>query len=188
MHCSILNCFDDNNNYLTNPPWGSVFLKEDQILYNNDSMVTNRKIYSFNNNYYLTMNEKGYIYVAHTNSNSILYYLNAVSYHRPISFTIDNNISIYFKDKKGKEQMANLLNNNMKIIIKDDKHREPFDFYLNDEGKLRVYGNGFIDATDKSFINFIDDKINEYSNYGHLPNYLFSFNSRNGMDKRKLNI
>jgi len=179
---------NDKNGYLATPPWGSLFLTKDQIFYQGDPIITNRKVYSFNNNFYLTMNDNGYIYVANSNSNSILYYLNIIPYHKPINFTINDNISIFFKDKKGKLQTANLLKNDMKIIRKDDKHREPFDFYINDEGKLRVYGNGFIDATDKSFIKFIDDKIDEYENYGNSPNYLTSFNSRNEMDKNKLNL
>ena len=52
-------------------------------------------MYESFNNFYLTMNENGYIYVANSNSNSILYYLNIVAYPNPINFTINDNISIF---------------------------------------------------------------------------------------------
>ena len=42
-------------------------------------------------------------------------------------------------------------------MIKDDKHREPYNFYINEEGKIRVFANGFIDATNKAFIEYIDN-------------------------------
>ena len=76
----------------------------------------------------------------------------------------------------------------MNIVLKDDKHREPFAFYLNDDGKLRVYANGFIDATDDNFKNYIDDKINEYATYGNSPDYYKSVDTRNVLDINKLNV
>ena len=70
---------------------------------------------------------------------------------------------IYIDNVSGNHTAKTVTTINM--IKKDDKHREPFNFYLNDEGKLRVFANGFIDATDKTFADYIDNKINEYSLY-----------------------
>lgn len=180
--------YKGNNNYITDPPWGPLFLTKDQVFYYNDPINVNRKIFSFNNKYYLTMNNLGHIYIYNYEYNYIYYYLNIITYSNPISFIMSDNITIIFKDGNGNEQMANILNKNIKIVMKDDKRREPFNFYINDDGKIRVYANGFIDATDNSFSGLIDDKINEYSLYGSSPNYLNSFNSRNELNMGRLNI
>ena len=134
------------------------------------------------------MNDQGQIYVYNYENKSIYYYLNIVPFSNPISFIITDTINIIFKNTKGNEQIAKILKQDIKIIIKDDKHREPYSFYINDDGKLRVYANGFIDATDNSFSDFIDNKINEYINYGNSPNYLKSFNSRNELNEQNLDI
>jgi len=164
--------YNASNNYVMSPPWGSLFLTKDQIFYYGENININRKIFSFNNKYYLTMNDNGLIYVYNYENETIYYYLNTISYQNSLSFIMTDNIMIMFKNNKGNDQMANILKRDMKIVVKDDKHREPFCFYLNDDGKIRVYANGFIDATDKKFTNFIDEKINEYSLYGNSPNYL----------------
>ena len=180
--------YKGKNNYLANPPWGPLFITKDQIFYYNENVKVNRRIFSFNNKYYITMNDSGYIYIYNYESKNIYYYLNIVQISNAITFTISDNINVIFKDNNNKDQQANILNRNINIVIKDDKHREPYTFYLNDEGKLRVFANGFIDATDTSFINYIDDKIDEYKNYGNMPNYLTSFNRRNELNKQKLDI
>lgn len=180
--------YNGQNNYVANPPWGALFLTKDQIFYYSESIDVNRRIFSFNNKYYLSMNENGLIYVYNYESKTIYYYLNIIPYPNSISFIITDNISIIFKDNKGNQQSANVLNRDMKIIVKDEKHKEPYTFYLNDDGKIRVYANGFIDATDKKFSDLIDDKINEYSLYGNSPNYLSSFNRNNELNKNKLNL
>lgn len=177
-----------NNSYVASPPWGSLFITKDQIFYYNENIYANRRIFSFNNKFYLCMNDNGLIYVYNYLSKTIFYYLNTVQYPNAITFTITDNITIIFKDAGGNEKSANILDNKIKIVMKDDKHKEPFSFYINDDGKLRVYANGFIDATDQSFVDYIDNKIDEYSNYGNLQNYLSLFSRRNELDKNKLNI
>ena len=134
------------------------------------------------------MNENGLIYVYNYESNTIYYYLNIIPYSNPISYIITNNISIIFKDAKGNDQIGNVLNKDMKIVLKDDEHREPYTFYINDDGKIKVYANGFIDATDNSFSELVDNKIEEYSLYGNSPNYLTSFNRRNELQGQDLNF
>ena len=177
-----------NNNYIASPPWGSLFLTKDQVFYYGETINVNRKIFSFNNKYYLSMNENGLIYVYNYESNTIYYYLNIIPYSNPISYIITNNISIIFKDAKGNDQIGNVLNKDMKIVLKDDEHREPYTFYINDDGKIKVYANGFIDATDNTFSELVDNKIEEYSLYGNSPNYLTSFNRRNELQGQDLNF
>jgi hypothetical protein len=137
------------------------------------------------------MNSKGYIYVKRERDDQIIYFLNLLPFSRPLSMAFTETISISFKDDiSGHEKPKNVLDSSIKIINKSDKLREPFNLYLNDEGKIRVYANGFLDATDKSFVKYIDDKINEYNNYGNNPEYYniknYSSNRRNMINKDKL--
>lgn len=180
--------YNKSNNYIANPPWGSLFLTKDQVFYYNETIDINRRIFSFNNKFFLSMNENGLIYVYNYQTKSIYYYLNTIPYPNAISFIINDNISIFFKDNKGNDQLTNILKTDMKIVVKDNKHREPYTFYINDDGKIRVYANGFLDATDKKFSELIDKKINEYSVYGKSANYLTSFNSRNELNTQLFNI
>ena len=174
------------SNYVIEPPWGTLFLTYDHVIFYNENIPTSIRKYSFNNQYYLKMNSKGYIYVKRESNDQIIYYLNLLPFSRPLSMAFTETIAISSKDDvSGNERPQNVLDSSIKIINKSDKLREPFNLYLNDEGKIRVYANGFLDATDKSFVKYIDDKINEYNNYGNNPEY---YNIKNYSNRRnKLN-
>ena len=175
-----------SNNYLIDPPWGSLFLTANHIIFYNEAITKQTKKYSFNNQYYLKMNNKGYIYVKRESDDQIIYYLSIIEFTKPLSMSLSNTISISFKDNiSGYEKNKTVLSSSIKLINKTDKLREPYNFYLNDDGKLRVFANGFLDATDKSFITYIDDKINEYNNLGNNPEY---YNKNNYDNKNNLNI
>ena len=175
-----------SNNYLIDPPWGSLFLTANHIIFYNEAITKQTKKYSFNNQYYLKMNNKGYIYVKRESDDQIIYYLSIIEFTKPLSMSLSNTISISFKDNiSGNENNKTVLDSSIKLINKTDKLREPYNFYLNDDGKLRVFANGFLDATDKSFITYIDDKINEYNNLGNNPEY---YNKNNYDNKNNLNI
>jgi hypothetical protein len=176
--------YDSTNNNLTiDPPWGSLFITSDHIFSYNENIVSTK--FSFNNKYYLKMNSRGQITVNYTSNKQIYYYLNVIEYNSPLSMSFSSNISIIHKNaKNGNHETKQITKIN--LVIKDEKHREPYDFYINDEGKIRVFANGFIDATDKAFINFIDKKIIEQETYGSEYSSGF-FNSYNEIDKTKIN-
>jgi len=176
--------YDSTNNNLTiDPPWGSLFITSDHIFSYNENIVSTK--FSFNNKYYLKMNSRGQITVNYTSNKQIYYYLNVIEYNSPLSMSFSSNISIIHKNaKNGNHETKQITKIN--LVIKDEKHREPYDFYINDEGKIRVFANGFIDATDKAFINFIDKKILEQETYGSEYSSGF-FNSYNEIDKTKIN-
>lgn len=172
-----------NNNLTIDPPWGSLFITSDHIFSYNENIVSTK--FSFNNKYYLKMNSRGQITVNYTSNHQIYYYLNVIEYNSPLSMSFSSNISIIHKNaKNGNHETKQITKIN--LVIKDEKHREPYDFYINDEGKIRVFANGFIDATDKAFINFIDKKIIEQETYGSEYSSGF-FNSYNEIDKTKIN-
>lgn len=176
--------YDSTNNNLTiDPPWGSLFITSDHVFSYNENIVSTK--FSFNNKYYLKMNSRGQITVNYTSNKQIYYYLNVIEYNSPLSMSFSSNISIIHKNaKNGNHETKQITKIN--LVIKDEKHREPYDFYINDEGKIRVFANGFIDATDKAFINFIDKKIIEQETYGSEYSSGF-FNSYNEIDKTKIN-
>ena len=177
------------SDYIIEPPWGTLFLTYDHIMFYNENIPTSIRKYSFNNQYYLKMNSKGYIYVKRHSNDQIIYFLNLIPFSKPLTMAFTETISITFKDDiTGNENPKNVLDSSIKIINKSDKLREPFNLYLNDEGKIRVYANGFLDATDKSFVKYIDDKINEYNNYGNNPEYydINNYSKKNKLNKNKL--
>jgi hypothetical protein len=176
--------YDNIYNDLTiNPPWGPVFLTYDQIFSYDENIVSNK--YSFNNKFYLKMNERGHITVNYTSNNEIYYYLNITEFDNPLAMVFSSSISIIYKNKSNKNQETRQITK-INLVIKDEKHREPYDFYINDDGKIRVFANGFIDATDKAFIDYIDNKIDEYNKYG--KNYDPTlFNKFNQIDKTQIN-
>ena len=176
--------YDSTNNNLTiDPPWGSLFITSDHVFSYNENIVSTK--FSFNNKYYLKMNSRGQITVNYTSNKQIYYYLNVIEYNSPLSMSFSSNISIIHKNaKNGNHETKQITKIN--LVIKDEKHREPYDFYINDEGKIRVFANGFIDATDKAFIDLIDKKIIEQETYGSEYSSGF-FNSYNEIDKTKIN-
>ena len=164
--------YTGSNNYIIDPPWGSLFLTSNHIIFYSEAIQKQVRKYSFNNQYYLKMNNKGHIYVKRESDDQIIYYLSIIEFSKPLTMTFNDSISINFIDDiSNAEKPQTVLDSSIKLINKSDKLREPFNFYLNDDGKIRVFANGFLDATDQSFISYIDDKINEYKNLGKNPEY-----------------
>ena len=136
------------------------------------------------------MNNKGHIYVKRESNDQIIYYLSIIQFSRPLSMALSNTITINFKDNiSGYEKPQTVLDSSIKLINKSDKLREPFNFYLDDNGKLRVFANGFLDATDQSFKNYIDNKINEYNELGNNPEYYNkdNYDKKNNLIKSNIN-
>ena len=180
------------NNYTINPPWGPYFITSANMTDYGEIIRLNNKKFSVDNKYYFYMNEMGHISVNYVDSNEIYYYLSVINIHRPLSMSFKDKIEVIFSDSVSGNHTAMTVND-IKLIIKDDKHREPFNFYLNDEGKIRIFANGFIDATSKEFIDYIDNKIYEYKTYGSNNNnnknvYLNLYNNNNIIDTKKVNI
>jgi len=182
--------YSSNNNMTIDPPWGPMFLTNDQVFTFGEN-ITKPK-YSFNNKYYLKMNEKGHITVNYAENNQIFYYLNTIEYPKPLTMSFGSSIVIVYISPKTGYQENIVVTKDINLIIKDEKHREPFDFYINDEGKIRVFANGFIDATSKAFSDFIDNKIEEYKKYSSSASsngidYVSLYNQNNELDKNKIN-
>jgi hypothetical protein len=180
--------YTGNNGNIIDPPWGSLFLTRGHIIDYNESIGVNVKKYSFNNKYYLTMNEKGQIYVKIEETNEIFYYLNMNEIPNPLYMKFSTNISITFRDPETNNIYPKQVSDpSINIVMKDELHKEPFNLYLNEYGKIRVYSNGFLDATDISFIDFIDKKLGEYNEYKNNVNYNSGIYDRyNNLDKNKI--
>jgi len=182
--------YTGNNKNTIDPPWGQLFLTRGHIIDYNESIEINIKKYSLNNEYFLMMNDSGQIYVKKYDTDEIYYYLNINVISNPLYMKFTTNISITFRDPDTNNVYPKTVSDpEIKIIMKDEIHKEPFNLYLNNEGKLRVYSNGFLDATDQSFINYIDNKIGEYIVNKNDPNYNNKtgvFNRFNKLDTQKL--
>ena len=67
--------YTGSNNYIIDPPWGSLFLTSNHIIFYSEAIQKQVRKYSFNNQYYLKMNNKGHIYVKRESDDQIIYYL-----------------------------------------------------------------------------------------------------------------
>jgi hypothetical protein len=182
--------YTPQNSLTIDPPWGPVFLTNDHVFSAGENIM--KRKYSFNNKFYLKMNEKGHITVNYSENNQIYYYINTVEYPKPITMSFNQNIVIVYISPSTGYQENIVVSNDITLITKDEKHREPFDFYINDQGKIRVFANGFIDATSQAFSDFIDNKIAEYKKYSAVASssgidYLSLYNKDNQLDKNKIN-
>ncbi len=182
--------YTPQNSLTIDPPWGPVFLTNDHVFSAGENIM--KRKYSFNNKFYLKMNEKGHITVNYSENNQIYYYINTVEYPKPITMSFNQNIVIVYISPSTGYQENIVVSNDITLITKDEKHREPFDFYINDQGKIRVFANGFIDATSKAFSDFIDNKIAEYKKYSGVASssgidYVSLYNKDNQLDKNKIN-
>jgi hypothetical protein len=182
--------YTPQNSLTIDPPWGPVFLTNDHVFSAGENIM--KRKYSFNNKFYLKMNEKGHITVNYSENNQIYYYLNTVEYPKPITMSFNQNIVIVYISSSTGYQENIVVSNDITLITKDEKHREPFDFYINDQGKIRVFANGFIDATSQAFSDFIDNKIAEYKKYSAVASssgidYVSLYNKDNQLDKNKIN-
>jgi hypothetical protein len=183
--------YTSKNSLTIDPPWGPMFLTKEHFFSAGEN-ITKPK-YSLNNKYYLKMNDKGLITINYVENNEVYYYLNTVEYPNTLSMSFGNSIIIIYISQKTGYQENIVVSNDMNLIEKDEKRREPFDFYINDEGKIRVFANGFIDATSKAFSEFIDNKIEEYRKYSSSASnngidYISLYNKNNELDKNKINI
>ena len=178
--------YTSQNDLTIDPPWGPVFLTNDQVFSAGENIMKPK--YSFNNKYYLKMNDKGHITVNYVDNDQIFYYLNTVEYPKPLTMSFNTSIVVVYISPLTGYQENIVVSNNIELITKDEKHREPFDFYINDQGKIRVFANGFVDATSKAFSDLIDNKIEEYKKYSGIAgvNYLSLYDKNNQLDKNKI--
>ena len=176
-----------NNDNVVNPPWGPYFITKYNMINYSEIILVNDYKFSVNNKYFIKMNEKGHIYVSYVETEEIFYFLNIIDIKYPLSMSFTNNIDgIVLDDVSNNQTPRKILN--IELVIKDDKHREPYNFYINEEGKIRVFANGFIDATNKAFIEYIDNKIIEYSQFGKNKkdiDYYKLYGNNNKIDIKK---
>lgn len=179
--------YNANNKYTIEPPWGATFLTNNQIIGYNEAINPNNPKYSINNKFYLNFDTNGEIYVKYYDTNKIFYYLNNKRISNCNSLYLSDNINIKYKHHETGNSSIYLVSKEFNLILKDEKRREPFNFYINNDGKIRVFANGFIDATSPEFMDYIDNKIVEYIKYSNLPNYNYkAFNNKNELNINKV--
>jgi len=123
--------------------------------------LVNKKLFSFNNRYALTINANGFVYVYDVRNRNILYFIHRGNNENNsfISMTFETTgLVIVYKDK----------NDNLKPVSRDilpkipliksncDNCSEPYSMILDNNGNLVVYGNGFYDSTFDGFKEMIN--------------------------------
>ena len=141
-------------------PWGNELLTLDYLFHIYNPLEVKSEIYSLNNEYALTINKKGLIYVYNISTKNILYFINKKKIINPISCMFDkSNFTIQVIDENN-NQKTEKLEAKIPNLISDCKNCvEPYTMTIDNNGIIKIFGNSFIDVTNKDFLNFINNEI-----------------------------
>jgi hypothetical protein len=70
----------------------------------------------------------------------------------------ENGLLITFENDEGNIVNRNYLFNLSSLVDNCETCLPPFSLILNDNGNIRIYGNGFFDATSKEFNKFLNNE------------------------------
>jgi|688.fasta_scaffold00862_23 hypothetical protein len=152
---------------ITYMPWGKELISKEYILDIDTKIDVNTDLISFNNKYALKLNNKGYLFVYNINNKKILYFINyKKKIDRPIGLKFNKSEFIVECINNNNNQTSETFDSKIPKLI-DDKCKEcvdPFTMILDNDGYITIYGNSFIDATNKDFKKFINIQKDLVSN------------------------
>lgn len=140
-------------------PFGKSFPSKMNVFNFGDELMVDEVLYSFNNRYGMKLNVNGFVPVFEVSSKRILYYLNKTFISKPVKMTVqENGLLITFENDEGNIVNRNYLFNLSSLVDNCETCLPPFSLILNDNGNIRIYGNGFFDATSKEFNKFLNNE------------------------------
>jgi len=138
-------------------PFGTTYPTKVNIFNFGDTFEVDEVLYSFNKSYGMKLNSSGFVFIFEVNSGNILYFLNKTYIKKPLQMTIqENGVLITYETNEGNITSKNYLNSLSSLVADCEDCLPPFSLILNDNGTIRIYGNGFYDATSKEFNDFIN--------------------------------
>ena len=145
-------------------PFGTTYPTKINIFNFGDIFEVDEVLYSFNKSYGMKLNSNGFVFIFDVKSGNILYFLNKIYIKNPLQMTIqENGILITYETNEGNITSKNYLNSLSSLVANCDDCSPPFSLIINDYGIIRIYGNGFYDATSKEFDDFINKEKNSLS-------------------------
>jgi hypothetical protein len=174
-------------------PWGRTIISKRNVISVGDLLEINKKLYSFNNRFYLTMISNGLIFVVDKTTDSIIYFINRNPIQKAMGMTFETNgFAVEYIDSDNNYKSMNIsVSNGINKLVGDceECRKPPYSLILNDnDGTLNIYSNSFYDATDKGFKNFMEKEkkfINEAKKRGINE---FNINNPEFIEKNDLKI
>lgn len=152
-------------------PFSKIYPTNKNVFNFGDIVKKDEIIYSFNLNYGLKLISNGFVFVFNIKTNEILYFLNREIINNPIEMSIqENGLLISFENKEGNIINMNYLYNLSSLVSDNDDSNPPFSLIINDDGLIRIYGNGFYDATNKELDEFINNEKTFINSYNMMIN------------------
>jgi hypothetical protein len=143
-------------------PWGKKLLSNSFVLNIGEEFPVNNILYSFNNNFALTINKNGFIYIYDIKKYKIVYLLNRKIIKRCIGMRMErNNIAVLYIDENKNQKSKNIFENKPSLVNNCKECKEPYSIILDDDnGYIKIYGNSFYEVTNPKFNDLINDEIN----------------------------
>jgi len=141
-------------------PFGRFLLSNSYVLNVGEQLMVNKRLFSINNRFALTINNYGYIYVYDRTNMNVLYFLNRKTINNTKGMIIEKNgIGVVFIDDNNNEKTINVMGDVKSLIKECDNCIDPYNAIIdNDSGNIIIYGNAFYNATNDSFQNFINNE------------------------------
>jgi len=139
-------------------PFKTNFPTNENVLNFDDERQVNDVIYSLNRKYAMILFGNGLIPIYNLETKQIIYFFNRNLVVNPLGMYVkEDGLYISYENSQGNTQKENKLF--IKLVEKCEYCNPPYSLILNDEGFIRIYGNGYYDATSLAFKNYIDDEI-----------------------------
>ena len=138
-------------------PWGRFLLSNNYVLNIGDRLPINKKLFSINNRFGLTVAKNGYIYVYDLTTKTVLYFLNKTVIKNTMGLIIETSgIAVVFIDSNKNEKSRVILQIPLVKMDNCEECKEPYNVIIdNDTGDLVIYGNSFYNSTSTEFQNLI---------------------------------
>lgn len=175
--------YKPTSSILTYMPWKNVLIDDSYVLNFGNRLEVDKELLSLSanndNNYALTINKLGIVYVYNRNNKEVVYYLNKNVVTEPLGiiFTKDDITISYFKtlpDKSrvqsslsilDKTRTPSLINNTDEEVIKNLKGNPVFNVIINNQtGMIEIYGNKFYNSTAPGFSSLINREMEIVAN------------------------
>lgn len=150
-----------NSDKIIYMPWGRTIVSNRNVLSIGELLEINKRLYSFNNRFMLTMISNGLIFVVDKKTDNIIYFINRNPINKAQGMTFETNgFAVEYIDSDNNYKSTNVsISNGVSKLIGDceECRKPPYSLILNDnDGSLLIYSNCFYDATDRDFKKFIE--------------------------------
>ena len=93
--------------------WGRTIVSNRNVLSIGELLEVNKRLYSFNNEYFLTITSNGIIFVANKNNGNIIYFINRQSFKKVLGMTFEvSGFIIEYIDNDNADMLRTICNIN----------------------------------------------------------------------------